>query len=339
MAKKTLLSPPEAFFQKRSGEFLDPGISIPVPQVSSPEERASMEAEFERRSRAAEIQAQGLRNPAPHMSAEAAPQIVFLPVKDLEVSPWNARPAPLDGEALQNLRQAISLEGIKSPLHAYLIQDKPGRYAILDGQRRLKAALSLGLRDVPVILHEPPSPEKAYMLSYMLSQTGEKPGLLDNALMWGKLLSEGVVSLHEELALLLGVSRATITRTLQFFKLSPECQNFLLEHREKVATRSLAALIKAEAQYGSETVNQALQSMGDEAKIEDTLKHLSKEAASSRYRTTFSREPIVLNETVVGMIRRAKNRLIVELTSLEFDEITVRRVVEALKSSLVTPDK
>lgn len=336
MAKKTLLSPPEAFFQKRSGEFLDPGISIPVPQVSSPEERASMEAEFERRSRAAEIQAQEPRNPSPLTSADVNPQIVFLPVKSLEVSPWNARPAPLDGEALQDLMYAISREGIQSPLHVYPLPEKPGRYAILDGQRRFRAAVSLGLQETPAVVHDAPEPSKAYLLSYMLSDTGEKPDILDNAIMWKRFIDEGIVSTYEDLSLLLGITQGMISRTLQFYKLSPGSQSFLLERRGAATWRMIESLYKAEARYGDDKVVQALQAVEGKSDLAQVLLQLDKSESKQkrRYTRMSIREPIVLEDTVVGTVHRVKGRLTVDLPHLEFDDELARRVVEAVKISL-----
>ena len=342
MAKKHILSPPETFFKQRTGEFMDPGL-IPIPQVTDPGERALMEAEFLRRAKVAELQikAEELRlegqvNPTSRTAEKASPRITLLPVKDLEVSPWSARPAPLDGEALQNLAYAISREGIRSPLHVYPLREKPGCYAILDGQRRFTVARSLGLQEVPVILHETPAPEKAYALSYMLSETGEKPGLLDNALMWHRLVSEKVVTTHEELALRLGVSKSSMSLTMQFFKLSERCRDFLLEHPGLVTYRVLTSLVKAETRYGPEAVVPVLQSMDEGTTIEAALKRLGKGTPVSRYQTAFSREPIIQDGVVVGMARLSGNRLIVELTGREFDETRGRQVLKALNTVLAS---
>lgn len=338
MAKKTLLSPPETFHAKRQTEFLDPGINIPVPQAVSPEQRAQMEAEFERRSRDAEAQIQetGLLSST---DKEDTGSLKLIPVKDLEVSPWNARSAPLGIEELQKLMQAISLEGVQSPVHVYPIPGKSDRYAILDGQRRFRAALALNISAIPAIVHEAPEPLKAYMLSHMLSDTGEKPDVLDNALIWKKFLDEGLVRTAEELALMLGVSKASISKALYFYKISEENQRFLLERREPVSWRSLESLYKAEAQYGAEKVQEVIKDMADTESLMEVLASLdrSESRRKRRYSRSSDREPIVVDGAVVGTVSRSKGRLTVDLPYLEFDDDLARRAIEAVKASLSSP--
>lgn len=338
MVKKTLLSSPETFHTRRPMEFLDPGINIPVPQAVSLEQRAQMEAEFERRSRNAEAQIQEEGHSLVVDTANTE-SLKLIPVKDLEVSPWNARPAPLGMEELQKLMQAISREGVQSPVHVYPIPDERERYAILDGQRRFRAAVALGIPVIPAIVHSVPEPLKAYLLSHMLSDTGEKPDVLDNAIIWKKFLDDGLVKTAEELALMLGVSKASVSKTLYFYKISEGNQQFLLERREPVSWRALEAMYRAEAQYGAEKVQAAVNDREDAEPLVEVLAKLDRAESrrKRRYSRSTDREPIVVDGAVVGTVSRSKNRLIVDLPYLEFDDEKARRTVEAVRASLSSP--
>ncbi len=338
MVKKTLLSSPETFHTRRPTEFMDPGINIPAPQAVSPEQRAQMEAEFERRSRNAEARIQEAGHSLGVDTANTE-SLKLIPVKDLEVSPWNARPAPLGMEELQKLMQAIIREGVQSPVHVYPIPDEPERYAILDGQRRFRAAVALGVPAIPAIVHAVPEPLKAYLLSHMLSDTGEKPDVLDNAIIWKKFLDDGLVKTAEELALMLGVSKASVSKTLYFYKISEGNQQFLLERREPVSWRALEAMYRAEAQYGAEKVQAAVNDREDTEPLVEVLAKLDRAESrrKRRYSRSTDREPIVVDGAVVGTVSRSKNRLIVDLPYLEFDDEKARRTVEAVRASLSSP--
>ena len=74
--------------------------------------------------------------------------VIWLPVDELEPSPMQPRKNFPDGE-LQELSESIAQYGVLNPLTVRLCD---GRYELVAGERRLRAARLAGLCDVPCIL-------------------------------------------------------------------------------------------------------------------------------------------------------------------------------------------
>lgn len=74
--------------------------------------------------------------------------VIWLPVDELEPSPMQPRKNFPDGE-LQELSESIAQYGVLNPLTVRL---RDGRYELVAGERRLRAARLAGLCDVPCIL-------------------------------------------------------------------------------------------------------------------------------------------------------------------------------------------
>ena len=83
--------------------------------------------------------------PRPRRAAEA---IVMLPVEQITPNPWQPR-QNFDPEGLRELADSISRYGVLSPLS---VRARGGRYELVAGERRLRAARLAGLREVPCIL-------------------------------------------------------------------------------------------------------------------------------------------------------------------------------------------
>ncbi len=74
-----------------------------------------------------------------------APQVRLIPLRDID----GARPA--DGRDLDALVRSIGKYGILQPL---LVRPRAGRFELIAGQRRLSAATSAGLTEVPCLVHQ-----------------------------------------------------------------------------------------------------------------------------------------------------------------------------------------
>jgi len=55
----------------------------------------------------------------------------------------------------ENLVSSISLFGVLEPLIVFPIQDEAGYYQVVSGNRRLNAAIKLGLEEIPCVEIEP----------------------------------------------------------------------------------------------------------------------------------------------------------------------------------------
>ncbi|MGI9302143.1 MAG: ParB/RepB/Spo0J family partition protein [Gammaproteobacteria bacterium] len=86
------------------------------------------------------------------------------------INPMRMRPGPFSvrqnrcQEACLQLVQSISAVGMKRPVIIRSVSPKPG-YEILDGERRWRAALQLGLPAIPALVKRPESQRQAIVAS------------------------------------------------------------------------------------------------------------------------------------------------------------------------------
>ena len=74
-----------------------------------------------------------------------------MPIENLEPSTGHSR-LRLDEAGLQELIASIEAHGILQPIVVTPIEGKPGRYEIVDGERRWRAAKKIGVRSVPAVV-------------------------------------------------------------------------------------------------------------------------------------------------------------------------------------------
>lgn len=84
---------------------------------------------------------------------------------DIQKNPENPRLVFREDELLQ-LEQSIKEQGILVPLTVF--QPKRGRLTLLDGERRWRAAIRLGMSRVPVIIQPEPNPLQNIMMMFAI---------------------------------------------------------------------------------------------------------------------------------------------------------------------------
>lgn len=120
----------------------------------------------------------------------------------------------IDKRELNLLRDSISASGVLQPLLVRRI--KRGKYELVSGNRRLLAAIMLGLRRVPCVVHN--ATEKDALL-YSLTENLQTKGLLffDEANAINLLITRCGMS-REEVALHLGISQTELYSKLQLLR-------------------------------------------------------------------------------------------------------------------------
>lgn len=112
-------------------------------------------------------------------------QTIMVNVKKV-VDPNNYRKA-MDKQAMDELVASIQAKGILQPL---LVRKKNGKYEVVAGRRRLKAALAAKLKDVPIIVKDA-SDAEALELSIIENSQREDPNLIDEAEGFRRLIDVG----------------------------------------------------------------------------------------------------------------------------------------------------
>ncbi len=121
--------------------------------------------------------------------------------------------------ALEELAQSIRLRGILQPL---LVRPHPataGRYQIVAGERRWRAAGAAGLHEVPALVHEMSDTEAAAVaLVENLQRQDLNP--MDEAEGYDRLLTQFAFT-QEALGQAVGKSRSHVANTLRLLNLPP----------------------------------------------------------------------------------------------------------------------
>ncbi len=148
-----------------------------------------------------------------------------VPVNDILPSPLQSREY-FSKESLEELALSIKEEGIIEPL---IVREKGGKFEIIAGERRWRAAKIAGLEKVPVIVKEADD-EETLQISLIENLQREELNPLEKAKGY-KILIERFHFTHEDIAKRLGKSRSSITNTLRLLNLPEEIKKEILEGR------------------------------------------------------------------------------------------------------------
>ena len=128
-----------------------------------------------------------------------------------------------DPVALEELIASIKEIGILQP--PVVRQTSPGKYELIMGERRFRAAKAAGLKTIPVIIRQTPDNE---LLREALIENIHRSQLnaLEEAAAYSQLLTDFNCT-HEELAQKLGRSRPLISNTIRLMNLPTSVQQKL----------------------------------------------------------------------------------------------------------------
>ena len=129
-----------------------------------------------------------------------------------------------DDEKIANLAQSIKEHGIIQPI---VLRKEDDYYTIVAGERRWRAAKSIGLKDIPAIVMELSS-KQVLEISLIENIQREDLNPIEEAFAYKKLIDEFNIT-QEELAAKLGKSRTTITNSMRLLNLDKTVQDYLIE--------------------------------------------------------------------------------------------------------------
>ena len=138
------------------------------------------------------------------------------------ISPNPKQPRTVfDEAALNELMVSIKEIGILQP--PVVREVSGGRYELIMGERRYRAAKAVGLKTIPVIIRQTPDNE---LLREALIENIHRSQLnpLEEGAAYAQLLSDFNFT-HEELATKLGRSRPHLSNTMRLLSLPPTVQN------------------------------------------------------------------------------------------------------------------
>lgn len=162
-----------------------------------------------------------------------------LAVEQLVPNPSQPR-SQIAPEDLEGLRASIAARGIIEPI---VVRPKAGRFQIIAGERRWRAAQLAGLERVPVVVREA-SDEDVGLLALVENLQREDLNPIEEALAFRQLADAGGMT-HDAIASEVGRSRTAVTNTLRLLELTPQVRRLVETGQLRAA--AARALVPLEA--------------------------------------------------------------------------------------------
>ena len=143
-------------------------------------------------------------------------------VEAIEPNPYQPR-TDFDEQALEELAQSIRIHGIIQPLTLRRLHE--GKYQLIAGERRWRAAQKAGLKSVPAYIR---LADDQGMLEMAIVENIQRADLnaMEMAFSLQRLIDECKLT-HEELSNRVGKQRSTVSNFLRLLKLPPRIQDAL----------------------------------------------------------------------------------------------------------------
>lgn len=191
-----------------------------------------------------EADAQAARSVRTSSTSFDAEGLSTVALAEIEANPYQPRDT-FDQEKIEDLAQSIRTYGLIQPITVRLMA--PGRYQLISGERRFRAAQIAGLTHLPAYIRQA---DDQNMLEMALVENLQREGLnaIEISLGFQRLIEECDLT-QEAMAERIGKNRTTVTNYLRLLKLPPEIQ---LALRNEVITmghaRALLAIDNKERQ-------------------------------------------------------------------------------------------
>lgn len=143
-----------------------------------------------------------------------------------------------DENSLEELAQSIKSYGIVQPLSVRKLGED--KYELIAGERRLRAAKKIGLKEVPAIIVNITDNESA-AIALLENLQRENLNFLEEAEAYYNLIKNHSYT-QEKLAEVIGKKQSTIANKIRLLKLSEEIRYILLENN--LTERHARALLK-----------------------------------------------------------------------------------------------
>ncbi len=148
--------------------------------------------------------------------------VVEIVAADIERSPWQAR-VDFDEASLQELADSIRANGIVQP--PVVRRRADGRYELIAGERRTRAAIMAGLKRIPVVLADADD-RKAAEMGVVENIQRRDLNVIEEAEGY-RLLKEKFGVTQEEVAERVGKSRPAVANALRMLELPDEVKQLL----------------------------------------------------------------------------------------------------------------
>jgi ParB family transcriptional regulator, chromosome partitioning protein len=150
---------------------------------------------------------------------EAATTMQRIKVTDVEPNPKQPR-RDFDEQALKELAASVKMHDLVQPITVSSIGN--GRYRLISGERRWRAAKLAGLADVPAYIRQA-NDQELLELALLENLQREDLNAMEIALSYKRMMEE-LNHTQEEVAERMGKERSTVANYIRLLKLPPDIQ-------------------------------------------------------------------------------------------------------------------
>lgn len=258
-----------------------------------------------------------------------------IPLTDITANPDQPR-RDFDETALRELAQSIKVHDIIQPLT--VMKTAAGKYRIIAGERRFRAAKLAGLTEVPVYIRET---DNSQLLELALLENLQREDLnaIEIALSYRQLVDDMNYT-QEQLAERMGKERSTVTNYLRLLKLPPDIQ--VAVRNNTISMGHARALVNVDEVDKQLYIFSEIKSKGLSVRqTEDMVRKLY--AAKSRSTTGNSKLSPVLKKLEDNLASHFGTRVIISQAkngkgSITFDYSSIEELNGLLQKFDVQPD-
>lgn len=258
-----------------------------------------------------------------------------IPLADITANPDQPR-RDFDETALRELAQSIKVHDIIQPLT--VMKTAAGKYRIIAGERRFRAAKLAGLTEVPVYIRET---DNSQLLELALLENLQREDLnaIEIALSYRQLVDDMNYT-QEQLAERMGKERSTVTNYLRLLKLPPDIQ--VAVRNNAISMGHARALVNVDEVDKQLYIFSEIKSKGLSVRqTEDMVRKLY--AAKSRPTTGNSKLSPVLKKLEDNLASHFGTRVIISQAkngkgSITFDYSSIEELNGLLQKFDVQPD-
>jgi ParB family chromosome partitioning protein len=176
---------------------------------------------------------------SPTPAPELGERIQQVPIAEIVPSPQQPRTV-FKNDQLAELVDSVRQNGIIQPL---IVRQRNGKFELIAGERRWRAAKEVGLADAPVIVREASDQQ---VLELALIENLQRADLnpIEEAAAFAKLAREFKLK-QEEIASKVGKSRAAIANSMRLLELHEQVQAWVAQNRISVGHAKVLLGVKA----------------------------------------------------------------------------------------------
>src|ERR1700722_9601746 len=148
--------------------------------------------------------------------AERGTSVSAIPIDQIDANPFQPR-SNFNADELKSLAESIRVQGVLQPILVRSSPAAPGRYQIVAGERRFRAAMQAGLNEIPAIQQDMDDSDAA-VVALVENLQRQDLNAIEEAEGYQRLLTDFGLT-HEALGYAVSKSRSHIGNTVRLLRL------------------------------------------------------------------------------------------------------------------------